>query len=730
MPADLGPGVAPGAKLYALKVFGCAGSTAVTSQAIEWAMDPNGDGDMSDHLDVINMSLGSTFGDPNDPTAITTVNATKVGIIVATSAGNSGDVSYVTGSPGTATEAISTAATTPGGRISALFDVNSPAALAGAKLAVEGTSPVRMADSAAITSDLAAVVPANGCTTLTNPEAVAGKIALVIRGGCSFAAKSASAEAAGALAMVVYNDGTAANRIAPITMGGLGDATIASVMISFTDGNAIATSEDTTNGTLSAGESPFLADAIAGFSSRGPGAGGSRFKPDLSNPGVQIVSSLSGSGVGGASFNGTSMASPHTAGMAALLRQQHPDMSVGDIKALLMNSTVDVNPSADTRLTRAGVGAARIDRAMNLTSLVTPAGVSFGRLTNDVDIFKEIKVRLKNLGKTRREFGVTHVPNQTYPGVDVFCPDYVDVGKGRSRTAKIKLYFNVRAAWDAGVFDNASNSQAEVDGWCVFSDGVDTLRVGYMAVVDAASATFVLPKEGGVEVSNEGPAPSFADGFTLIGRGGEGAEAGAAHGIEGFAFRRGDPAQYGGADVVELAIATKGTWNHISNTNIFLYIDADKDGVDDVLVRADDLSAFQNNVTLGQYITAQFSLTGGGAFLDWNVGGWDFNDRVIVIPFTTAADTVFGGLVPESFNYRLEVDPRNGTTDVQTGTVDFADEIVLDSQSMALVPGESATANVTSGRGRMMWIFPNDVPDRGGNGQVGYVRARPAPEAD
>ncbi len=57
----IGPGVAPGAVLYALRVFGCKGSTGLVVQAIDWAIDPNGDNDFSDHLDVINMSLGSNF---------------------------------------------------------------------------------------------------------------------------------------------------------------------------------------------------------------------------------------------------------------------------------------------------------------------------------------------------------------------------------------------------------------------------------------------------------------------------------------------------------------------------------------------------------------------------------------------------------------------------------------------------------------------------------------------
>jgi subtilisin family serine protease len=60
----IGPGVAPRASLYALRVFGCNGGTNVTVAAIEWAIDPNGDGDFEDRLDVINMSLGSNFGVP------------------------------------------------------------------------------------------------------------------------------------------------------------------------------------------------------------------------------------------------------------------------------------------------------------------------------------------------------------------------------------------------------------------------------------------------------------------------------------------------------------------------------------------------------------------------------------------------------------------------------------------------------------------------------------------
>ena len=101
----IGPGVAPKADIYGIRVFGCEGSTDVTVDAIEWAVDND--------MDVINMSLGSSFGTKDDPSAVASTNAAKAGVIVVTSAGNSGPSQYITGSPGTAEGAIATAAIDP-----------------------------------------------------------------------------------------------------------------------------------------------------------------------------------------------------------------------------------------------------------------------------------------------------------------------------------------------------------------------------------------------------------------------------------------------------------------------------------------------------------------------------------------------------------------------------------------------------------------------------------------
>ncbi len=109
----IGPGVAPEATLYALRIFGCGGSASsdVVSEAIEWAVDPNKDGDFSDHLDVINMSLGASAGGSLDTQSVASDNAAKLGVVVVASAGNDGDNYNIASSPGNAPRVLSVAAT-------------------------------------------------------------------------------------------------------------------------------------------------------------------------------------------------------------------------------------------------------------------------------------------------------------------------------------------------------------------------------------------------------------------------------------------------------------------------------------------------------------------------------------------------------------------------------------------------------------------------------------------
>src|ERR1700737_4388956 len=272
--------------------------------------------------------------------------------------------------------------------------------------------------------------------------------------------------------------------------------------------------------TLEVAPDPTKDDQIASFSSRGPGSGGTHFKPEISAPGFSIVSTAVGTGTEGVSFQGTSMAAPHVTGSAALLRQLHPKFGPGAIKRSLLNSTGNANPSGDTDLARQGVGVVRVDRAAALTSYASPGGVSFGRLNPVVPIFRSRSVKLTDFGGHARSFTVKSVPHKTYPGVQVSCPSSVTVRPNHSNEFDINLSFDPRVALKKGVSDNWFISETEVDGWCVLSDGKDTLRVGYLASVDAASLMFShRTSRNSMALANVGPSVGLAEGFTLVGTG-------------------------------------------------------------------------------------------------------------------------------------------------------------------------------------------------------------------
>src|SRR5205823_6486000 len=127
---SIGPGVAPEAKLFPIRVFGCGGATGLIAPAMEWALDPNKDGDFSDHMDVVNMSLGSDFGSSNNVNTVAADNLAKAGCVVVASAGNSGDTYYITGSPASGNHVLSVAASVDALDFADALQVNAPASIA------------------------------------------------------------------------------------------------------------------------------------------------------------------------------------------------------------------------------------------------------------------------------------------------------------------------------------------------------------------------------------------------------------------------------------------------------------------------------------------------------------------------------------------------------------------------------------------------------------------------
>src|ERR1700694_5427307 len=195
---NVGPGVAPKAALYALRVFGCAGSTDVVVDAIEWAV--------THHMDVINMSLGSDFGTAEDPDAVAATNAAKDGLIVVSASGNAGGAPYITSSPGSGTYGISVAA------------IDSTDSFPGALLTLSGTPTVTLQ---AINAN-GAILPAGswplvtlktatgglslGCNAADyTAQGVAGKVVITRRGTCARVARAIFGQQAGAKAVIMVN---------------------------------------------------------------------------------------------------------------------------------------------------------------------------------------------------------------------------------------------------------------------------------------------------------------------------------------------------------------------------------------------------------------------------------------------------------------------------------------------------------------------------------------------
>ncbi len=706
----LGPsatGVAQDAQLYALKVFGdVAGSTDLVPEAIEWALDPNGDKVIDDAVDVINMSLGSDFGTPDDPSAIAAQNAADLGVVVVVASGNAGSVPYVTGSPAVAAGTLSVAASADDGILASAIEVLSPAGIAGQYEAQPGDfGPLTPATE----GDLVATVPENACADadtgqVTNGPDVTGKIALIARGTCSFSAKIRAAAAAGAIGVLVTNNAEGE----PIAMGQDGtpdqpDATPA-MMVSLTDGNTIrAALADTVVVVLSDAveiPKPELADTMAGFTSRGPGFGNT-FKPEVSAPGVSILSAGVGAGGGVSNSSGTSMATPHVAGVAAQLIDAYPDLPAGAIKSLIMNSARGALPTDGVAVPTQGNGVVQADvAALQLAGYTTPGALSFGRInpTTETTLSDTIAITRLNGDAT---YDVEIVANQTVPGVSWAVSSGTVTTSGRAASLDVSVTVDPAAmSPDDGFF-----SQRESDGWVVLTntgDADDRMVVGLLAVVDPASTVSAGGGDAAVGLANGGPALGFADGFTIVATGDE-----VAGTLAGVGYRTGSEDGY---ETIDFGIALTEPWASPSRLETIIFLDVDQDGSDDYALVAADL-----NWLLGQFdpagvvVTALFDLNlGGGLLLYFAVA--DLNDHVAILPADLTGGSGFAGADITAFDMTTVIFDGDSVAALSdTVTVDLTAEITSPDGLSFEVPANTAEDVALQGTGEMLWLFQNNA---------------------
>jgi subtilisin family serine protease len=363
-------GIAPGASVIMYRVClanGCFGSDSVS--AVEQSI--------LDDVDVINFSISGGADPYSDPVELAFLDAYAAGIEVNASAGNAGPGAGTSdhGGPWTNTIGASTwdkafsstlHLTASGGPAPLTLDITGVTLTAG----ITSATPVVLA-SAAPYSDAACTGPA-GAGTFT------GKVVVCMRGGNARIDKGYEVLQGGAAGMILSNQSAAVTDLES------DNHFLPAIHVNY-NSNAVTAFVSAHTGVMATWASgslaPAQADVMASFSSRGPL--GDFIKPDVTAPGVQIMAGNSplhvfdpaaGLGPNGELYQaiaGTSMSSPHAAGVAALIKASHPSWTPGEIKSAMMTSSVqDVVKEDGTTPADPfddGAGAIRANRAVDPT---------------------------------------------------------------------------------------------------------------------------------------------------------------------------------------------------------------------------------------------------------------------------------------------------------------------------------------------------------------------------
>jgi subtilisin family serine protease len=494
-PATCGlSGVAPKAYIGNYRVFNVptpAGHVA-ESPEIAAAFEQT----VADGMDVVNFSGGGPESEPINDVLIPAINnVAAAGVVPVIAAGNDGEDfgPGSAGSPGTAQNAISVAATSSSQVFApalSAFDASGKEVLHVPFQHGASSTPSGWATNDQILADVGAIVGRSGtpverhlCAPGSNPNANAtdlpphsldGMIALVSRGYCTFLSKAQRAVDAGAIGVVIVDNRPGEANPLPINLG------IPAGMVSDLDGEQLraamgstgriririgATIEDITTG---------RSGIVTPFSSRGPTSFGHLLKPDVSAPGSEILSSTLPEFAHSpfAVFAGTSMATPHVTGAAALLVQRHPAWTTQQIKSALVSTAgaawADTARTQEAPVTAEGGGLVNIPRADAPQIFTDPVSLSFGDLdVNHGAQSRAMLVELTDAGGGAGDWAVRLAPQSQTAGVTVSLPPLVSLAPG----SDVSLPVVVRAAADAVAGDQM--------GFIVLTRGDTSRRVPY-----------------------------------------------------------------------------------------------------------------------------------------------------------------------------------------------------------------------------------------------------------
>jgi subtilisin family serine protease len=484
-------GVAPAVTFGAYRVFGCEGST--TSDVMIAAMEMA----LADDMQVLNMSIGSAYQWPQYPTAQAATRLVNLGMVVVASIGNNGSNGlYAAGAPGLGQKVIGVASFDNSHVALTTFTITpddtpigyGPAT--GAPLPpTSGTYPMARTGTSASTADACVALPAGS---------LAGKIALIRRGTCNFYIKSANAQNAGAIGVVLYNN--VAGRFSP-TVAGTPPITIPVVAISDSDGllidSRLASGPVDLTWTDEIGSFPNpTGGLISSFSSYGLSPD-LALKPDLGAPGGLIYSTYPLESGAYATLSGTSMASPHVAGAVALLLEARPNTPSQAVRGVLQSSADPKpwwgNPGLGflDNVHRQGAGMLDIDDSILSTTKIEPAKIAAGE--GEAGDFVQV-LYLENNGMGDVTYDLSYV-NALSTGSNTFAPSFfVGAAMVSFDTASVTVPAAGTATVTATITPPAEPMGGQYGGYIVFTpqSGGPDYRVPFAGYIGDYQARLVL----------------------------------------------------------------------------------------------------------------------------------------------------------------------------------------------------------------------------------------------
>ncbi len=521
---------------------------------------------------------------------------------------------------------------------------------------------MRPASSAPPTSRSAARPPP---TRFNN---AAGKIAVAKRGACARVSKPIFGQQAGAIAVIMTNNAAGLPPFEGQITSNPDTGIPFSVTIPFvgvggnqdlagTDSFVLRTAPAGSTGTLSPID---LVNTnykgFGSFTSGGPRTGDSFLKPDITAPGVSVISTGSGTGNGLAIMSGTSMASPHAAGSAALVRQAHMSWKVEDIKAAIVNTGEPggVTGLAGHRISRGGTGLIQPARAAATQAIAYANGgskfdvaVSYGFEELKNDFSKTRSIKLRNFGDSPATFNVSQeIPTTGTPHTVGFNKTSVTVHAGGSADVEVTLKVPAATAGNASAFREVAGLVKFTPATANDNRGV-ALRVPYYLVPRALSSVEtelsgkLLPGTTTATVSNKADAPIagsadfYAWGLEDKKDKGKVPNDVRAIGVQSFPFPT------AAAPTRRLLVFAVNTWDRWSNAattefDIFVDVDPQNGNGDDYVVVGADLGAVQTGVFNGQLAAFVFSTRSAGAVVNFLATAPSDGTTALLPVFTTA----------------------------------------------------------------------------------------------